>query len=100
MPSCEQVREPTMSDAPADIPPETLKKALRAFKKRLKLARLDDESTLGGRQTTAGRRSGITAVRAPNQFPKEVWDALVEAGKLAYVGSGLYELVDPGSPQR
>jgi hypothetical protein len=76
---------------------EHLKKALRAFKKRLKLKRLDQESKLGGGPMSSGRPSGIVAIRPPDQFPKEVWDALVEKGRLRTEGDGLYELVqDPG----
>lgn len=76
------------------LSPENLKRALKAFKKRLKLSRLDDESTLGGRQCTGGRRSGIVAIRPPNQFPREVWDALVESGRLTTAGDGLYALAE------
>ena len=35
--------------------PEELKRALKAFKKRLKLTRLDDESNYGGNKLTGGR---------------------------------------------
>lgn len=64
--------------------------ALRAFKKRLKLARLADESRLGGRYTSGGRHSGIDAIIPPNQFPPHVWRALEKAGKLKYTGQGFY----------
>ncbi len=67
--------------------------ALKAFKKRLKLARLSDESRLGNRYTTGGRKSEIDAIIAPTEWPKEVWDALVEAGRLQYTGQGFYALV-------
>lgn len=72
--------------------PDMLKSALSAFKKRLKVSRLDAESKLGGRGLTGGRASGIVAIQPPSQFPKAVWDALVAEGKLRYSGSGLYEL--------
>ncbi len=78
--------------SPADLSPEGLKRALNAFKKRLKLTRLDAESTIGGSPLSSGRSSGIVAVRAPNQYPQEVWDKLVETGKLRRAGNGLYEL--------
>ena len=80
----------TPSDSP---PPEDLKRALKAFKKRLKLARLDDESSLGVGPMSGGKSSGIVAIQPPNQFPKAVWDALVAQEKLKYMGQGLYELV-------
>jgi hypothetical protein len=77
------------------IPPETLKSALTAFKKRLKLTILNDESRLSPRVMTGGRKSEITAILPPDQFPREVWDALVQQGKLRYTGQGFYELM-PG----
>lgn len=81
--------------SPSDSPPaEELRKALKAFKKRIKLARLDDESSLGGGPMSGGKSSSIVAVMAPNQYPKAVWDALVAQGRLKYSGQGLYQLPD------
>ena len=74
------------------IDPEVLKKAYQAFKKRLKLARLDDESRLGHRAMTTGGKSSIRAIQPPMQYPRAVWDELVREGKLRDVGHGLYEL--------
>ncbi len=73
---------------------EELKLALKAFRKRLKVTRLDDESRLGYGPMTGGGKSGVVAISPPNQFPKEVWDELAKQGKLKYVGQGLYELTD------
>jgi hypothetical protein len=81
---------------PAPIDPDTLKLAFKAFKKRLKLTRLDDESKLGHGALTGGGRSGIVAISPPNQYPKAVWDELVKQGKLKYAGHGLYELGTSG----
>ncbi len=81
--------EPTSEDT---LSPQNLKRAMKAFKKRLKLTRLDQESTVGGGPCSSGRSSGIVAVRPPNQFPREVWDKLVEMGKLTAEGGGLYGL--------
>ena len=67
--------------------PETLKAALKAFKKRLKLTRLDEESRLSGRGLTAGRSSGIVAISPPNDYPPEVWAELVRQGKLKKMGN-------------
>ena len=76
--------------------PETLKSALKAFRKRLKLTRLDAESKLGGgRPTTTGKASGIVAIQPPNQFPRAVWDELVRQGKLKSSGGGFFELLEP-----
>jgi len=87
---------------PTDSPtPEELRKALNAFKKRLKLSRLDDESSLGRSPLSSGRSSGIVAVMPPNQYPKAIWDKLVEQGRLKYAGQGLYQLPDqPGHRSR
>jgi hypothetical protein len=75
------------------LTPEEPKLALKAFNKRLRLTRLDDESRLGHGAMTAGGKSGICAISPPNQYPKAVWDDLVKLGKLKYVGHGLYEPV-------
>jgi hypothetical protein len=72
--------------------PEELKRALKAFRKRLKVTRLDAESSLGGGALSGGRSSGIVAIRPPEQYPQEIWDRLVEDGKLRRAGHGLYEL--------
>ena len=59
-----------------EISPETLRRAIKAFKKRLKLARLDDESGLGHGSIDKGHGSGIVAVRPPDRYPQAVWDKL------------------------
>jgi hypothetical protein len=81
-------------DSPPDqFDPEELRKALKAFKKRLKLARLEDESRLGHGPMSKGGKSEIVAVAPPNQYPRAMWDELVRQGKLRNAGHGLYELV-------
>jgi hypothetical protein len=85
-----------MPDAmpPTDPPAkEELKAAFKAFKKRLKLTRLEEESQLTRRPTTSGRPSAIVAIMPPNQFSQAVWDELVKQGKLKHAGHGTYELV-------
>ncbi len=79
---------------PREFTKEELKEALKAYKKRLKLTRLDDESRLGHGAMSRGGKSGIVGVRAPEQFPREIWDELVRRGRLKYGGNGLYEPVD------
>ncbi len=79
---------------PADaIPAEELRRAMKAFRKRLKLSRLDAESTLGRSAMSGGKSSGIVSIVPPRQFPKAVWDELVRLERLRYVGQGLYEIV-------
>ncbi|MBI4605975.1 MAG: hypothetical protein HY721_28760 [Planctomycetes bacterium] len=88
--------QPPPQPPPSDpLAPENLKLAMKAFNKRLRLTRLDDESRLGHGAMTSGGKSGIYAITPPNQFPKAVWDELVRLGKLKYVGQGLYEPVNP-----
>ena len=73
--------------------PEVLKRALKAFKKRLKLTRLDHESSLGVGPLSGGRPSRIVAITPPNQYPRAVWETLVDQGRLKKAGQGQYELV-------
>lgn len=84
---------PEDANASANVPSaEELRKAMQAFKKRLKLTRLDAESKLGRGAMSGGSRSGIVSISPPQQFPKAVWDELVRLGRLRYVGQGLYEI--------
>ncbi|MFO0875475.1 MAG: hypothetical protein U0575_16110 [Phycisphaerales bacterium] len=84
---------PVPSSAAA-IDPETLKHAMRAFRKRLKLLRLDQESSLGVGPMSGGRKSDIDAIVPPREFPMAVWAALADDGKLRRAGPGLFELVE------
>lgn len=70
---------------------EELKKALKAFKKRLKLARLDEESNLS---RSGGKKSGITGITPPVGHPPGVWDELVKAGKLKRDMGNTYSVVE------
>lgn len=69
---------------------ETVKRAMKAFKKRLKLARLDQESRLGHDAVSKGERSTIIGVQAPEQYPPEIWEFLCETGRLEKLANGLY----------
>jgi hypothetical protein len=85
-----------MSTDPTPNPPsnEELKQAFKAFKKRLKVTRLDAESQFTRNPLSTGRGSGIVAITPPNQFPQAIWDELVKQGKLKKAGHGMYELVE------
>ena len=74
---------------------EELRKAMKAFKKRLKLTRLDDDSGLGHGPMSSGKSSGIVAIMPPNQYSQAVWDALVARGRLKSAGHGLYQIATP-----
>ena len=73
---------------------EELRKALKAFKKRLKLTQLEEDSRLGHSPLT-GAKTRIVSIQPPAGFGKEIWEELVEKGYLKRDTSGFYELV-PG----
>ena len=70
---------------------DEMKKAMKAFKKRLKLTQLDDDSRLG-RSPLTGSKSSVVAIVPPAGFGKEIWDELVAKGQLKREGGGLYAL--------
>ena len=78
---------PSPAAAPSD---ETLKAALKAFKKRLKLTQLDFDSRIGRGPMSSGSASRIAGITPPNQYPREVWEELVKQGKLKHAGHGMY----------
>jgi hypothetical protein len=82
-------------ETPAEHSREELKRAMKAFKKRLKLTRLDDESRLGYGAMTGGGKSGVVGITPPNQYPDSVWEALAAQGRLKPAGYGTYEIVNP-----
>lgn len=69
-----------------------LKRALKAFRKRLKVTLLDAESSLGGGPMSGGRKSSIVAITPPERYPRTVWDELVRQGRLLDARMGTYEL--------
>lgn len=73
-----------------DVPADEKKKAMRAFRKRLKLTRLDHESKLGVGPMTGGKKAAFDGIMPPREFPAEVWAALVADGKLRALGQGFY----------
>jgi hypothetical protein len=85
----------TAPEAAGSSAKDELKLALKAFRKRLKMTRLDDESRLGYGPMSSGGKSSIVAIQPPNQYPKSVWDQLVAQGKMKYSGNGMYELIEP-----
>ena len=71
---------------------DNLKRALKAFRRKLKNYRRDDESRLGNRYVTSGRTSNISAIEPPHEFPTPVWEKLAELGRLKKTGGGTFEL--------
>ncbi len=82
------------AEASFDIPHETLKMAMRAFRKRLKLTRLDHESKLGVGPMSSGRKADVDAILPPREYARQVWEALVAEGQLKAFGQGFYALAE------
>ena len=83
------------------MPPtkEECDRALKAFKKRLKLTRQDNEGSFSSKPLSGGRVSGIVGILLPEGFPSEVWQELIAKGKLKRTpGDSTYALV-PQAPQ-
>lgn len=73
------------------ISDDQLKQAMNAFKKRMKLTRLDQESKLGAsRPMTSGKKSDVQGIIPPNQFAPVIWKELARRGKLKDMGGGFY----------
>ena len=85
-------------ETPVEPTKEVLKRAIKVFKKRLKLMRRDDESGLGGGAFSQGKSSGIVAIQLPDGFSAAVWEALEKKGRIKRTpGRKTYELVpQPG----
>lgn len=79
--------------AAAAIDDATLKAAMKAFKRRLKLQRLDEESRIDLRDPMSKGGSAVTAIEPPREWPMAVWAELDRRGALRRVGAGLYEYV-------
>lgn len=88
-----QMRDEAATSAGTDsLEADNLKRALKAFRRKLKNYRRDDESKLGAKFVTNGRSSGISAITPPKEYPMAVWNKLVELGRLKKAGSGTFEL--------
>ncbi len=68
---------------------EELKRAYKAFKKKLKMQQLEDDSKLG-RSPLTGPRSTVAAIQPPSGFAREVWEELGRRGYLKADGGGFY----------
>jgi len=73
---------------------EELKKALKAFKKRLKLTRLDAESNIGHGPLSGTGKTNIVSIQPPLGFGRDIWEELAERGFLKRDGTSFYELVE------
>lgn len=79
-------------EAGPEIPVEIRREAMRAYRKRMKLTRLDLESKLGRSPLTSGKDADFDAIIPPNTFPPEVWWALAASGELESTGEGFYKI--------
>lgn len=81
--------------SPADqepISPTTKREAMKAFRRRMKLTRLDHESRLGVGPLTGGKAADFESILPPREFPEAVWKALASDGQLVSTGRGFYKL--------
>ncbi len=83
--------------APSEPVPtkQELKAAMKAFRKRLKLTCLDDQSKIGVGPMSSGQQSSIVGITPPNQYPQSVGEELARRGRIKYAGNGQYELGEP-----
>lgn len=85
---------PASADDAPEFTKEELRLAMKAFRKRIKLMRLDEESSLGYGPMSSGNQSSIAAIRPPDQFPAALWRELANQGKLRREAGGLYAIVE------
>ena len=75
-----------------DVPDETLRSAMKAYRKRMKLMKLDHESKLGRSPLTSGKDAGFESILPPEEYAPEVWQVLAARGELEATGQGFYKL--------
>lgn len=73
---------------------EELKRAFKAFKKRIKILQLEEDSRLGHSPLT-GSKNKIVSIQPPTGFGKEVWQELADQGYLKRDSGGFFEVM-PG----
>lgn len=72
---------------------DDLKRALKAFRKKLRHLIAEDEARGGGKFGFGGRKSSIVGITPPPEFSREIWDELARLGKLKKEQQGLYSLI-------
>ncbi|HWE93333.1 MAG TPA: hypothetical protein VG269_05105 [Tepidisphaeraceae bacterium] len=73
---------------------EELKRAFKAFKKRIKILQLEEDSRLGHSPLT-GSKNKIVSIQPPTGFGKEIWQELADQGYLKRDSGGFFEVM-PG----
>ena len=88
----ESVQEAPEPPPLPEVPDETLRSAMKAYRKRMKLMKLDHESKLGRSPLTSGKDAGFESILPPEEFAPEVWQVLASRGELEATGHGFYKL--------
>jgi hypothetical protein len=70
---------------------EEMRKAIKAFRKRMKLTQLEEDSRLGHSPLT-GSKTKILSIQPPSGFGREIWVELADQGYLKADGGGFYSL--------
>jgi len=70
---------------------EELKKAFKAFKKKLRNQQLEEDSRLG-RSPLTGAKSTIVSIQPPMGFGREIWNELADQQLLKSDGGGFFTL--------
>jgi len=73
---------------------EIKRQAMKAFRRRMKLMRLDHESKLGVGPMTSGKQADFDSILPPREFDAAVWQVLAAEGQLKATGRGFYGLPD------
>ncbi len=85
-------KETAYAELLAAVSNDDMRNAMKVFRRRLKLIKLDHESKLGRSPLTSGKDAGFEAIIAPPEIPGEVWQALANRGDLEDIGQGFYKL--------
>ena len=85
---------PDAPEAPAlpEVEEEVLREAMKAYRKRMKLMKLDHESKLGRSPLSTGKGADFESILPPEQYGPEVWQVLAARGQLEATGHGFYKL--------
>ena len=75
---------------------DVLKRAMKAYRKSLKVTRLAAETKLGGGPLSGGSESTVVGIMPPPRYPKAVWYELARQKRLMTDGKGTFELPPGG----
>jgi len=91
----EELRNPPAPPPAVEPPsPEICDAAFKAFRKRMLLTMLDDESRVGRNPLSKGAKSEVAGILPPSEWPELVWKELARQGRLRDIGKGFYQLVE------